>query len=40
MGWAGLNPKSHDKIQKLYPQDKATGFKLNDFRGFVWVKEK
>lgn len=29
-----------DKIQELYPQDKATGFKLNEFRGFVWVKEK
>jgi len=30
----------NDKIQKLYPQDKATGFKLGEFRGFVWVKEK
>jgi uncharacterized protein (DUF927 family) len=29
-----------DKIQELYPQDKATGFKLGEFRGFVWVKEK
>lgn len=30
----------NDKIQGLYPEDKATGFKLNEFRGFVWVKEK
>lgn len=30
----------NDKILKLYPQDKATGFKLGEFRGFVWVKEK
>lgn len=29
-----------DKIQQLYPQDKATGFKLGEFRGFIWVKEK
>lgn len=29
-----------DKIQELYPQDQATGFKLGEFRGFVWVKEK
>lgn len=28
------------KIQELYPQDKATGFKLGEFRGFIWVKEK
>ncbi len=30
----------NDKILKLYPDDKATGFKLGDFRGFIWVKEK
>lgn len=29
-----------DKIQGLYPQDKATGFNVGDFRGFIWVKEK
>lgn len=28
------------KLQTLYPQDKATGFKLGEFRGFIWVKEK
>lgn len=28
------------KIQTLYPQDKATGFKVGEFRGFIWVKEK
>lgn len=29
-----------DKILQIYPQDKATGFKLGEFRGFIWVKEK
>lgn len=29
-----------DKIQKTYPKDQATGFKLGEFRGFIWVKEK
>jgi hypothetical protein len=29
-----------DRIASLYPADRATGFKLNEFRGFVWVKEK
>jgi hypothetical protein len=28
------------KIKEKYPQDMATGFKLGDFRGFFWVKEK
>jgi hypothetical protein len=28
------------KINELYPNDKATGFKLNEFRGIVWIKEK
>lgn len=28
------------KISSLYPKDNATGFKLNEFRGFIWVKEK
>lgn len=28
------------KIKELYPEDKATGFKLGEFRGFIWVKEK
>lgn len=28
------------KIQELYPNDLATGFKLGEFRGFIWVKEK
>lgn len=28
------------KIAKLYPNDKAVGFRLNEFRGFIWVKEK
>ena len=29
-----------DKIKSLYPGDQARGFKLGEFRGFVWVKEK
>lgn len=29
-----------DRIQSLYPKDKATGFQLNEFRGFIWIKEK
>lgn len=28
------------KIKELYPKDQATGFKLGEFRGFIWVKEK
>lgn len=28
------------KISELYPDDKATGFKLNDFRGMIWVTKK
>lgn len=29
-----------DKLEKLYPSDKATGYGLSEFRGFVWVKKK
>jgi len=28
------------RLDELYPHDKATGFKLNEFRGFIWIKEK
>ncbi len=28
------------KIKELYPNDKATGFRLGEFRGFIWIKEK
>lgn len=28
-----------NKISKIYPNDQATGFKLGEFRGFIWVKE-
>jgi hypothetical protein len=35
-----LKPEVKQKISSLYPQDKAVGFKLNEFRGFIWVKEK
>lgn len=30
----------NDKIKNLYPQDKAKGFKLNEFRGIIWVTSK
>jgi hypothetical protein len=28
------------EILKLYPEDRAQGFKLGEFRGFIWVSEK
>ena len=28
-----------DKIKSLYPEDQARGFKLGEFRGFIWVRE-
>ncbi len=28
------------EVRRLYPQDQATGFKLGEFRGMIWVKEK
>jgi hypothetical protein len=35
-----LSPQVASTIQKLYPNDQATGFKPREFRGFIWVKEK
>jgi hypothetical protein len=35
-----LKPEVKEKVSSLYPKDTATGFKLNEFRGFIWVKEK
>ncbi len=35
-----LNTDLKDKISIFYPNDKATGFKLNEFRGLIWVKER
>lgn len=29
-----------DKLDELYPEDKATGYRPGQFRGFVWVKKK
>jgi len=29
-----------NEILKRYPKDKARAFKVGDFRGFIWVKEK
>jgi len=28
------------KLEELYPKDRATGYRLGEFRGFVWVKKK
>ncbi|NOT80375.1 MAG: DUF3365 domain-containing protein [Bacteriovoracaceae bacterium] len=36
----GIAPNVAQKIKELYPNDQATGFKLNEFRGLVWIKEK
>jgi hypothetical protein len=33
-------PEIKTKLAEIYPQDKATGFKLGEFRGFIWIKEK
>ena len=27
----------HEQIAELYPDDRATGFKLGEFRGLLWV---
>lgn len=32
----GLSPETHALLKTLYPQDQATGFKMNDLRG-MWV---
>ncbi|MBM7070713.1 DUF3365 domain-containing protein [Shewanella sp. 202IG2-18] len=29
-----------EKLTQVYPEDQATGFQLNDFRGIFWVKIK
>lgn len=36
----GVSKNVQSKIHDLYPNDKAIGFKLGEFRGFIWVKEK
>lgn len=33
-------PEIRNKLAEIYPNDKATGFKLGEFRGFIWIKEK
>lgn len=35
-----VSQEVNNEIQRLYPGDKATGFKLGEFRGFIWIKEK
>ena len=32
--------KMSAKVTSLYPEDKAVGFKLGEFRGMIWIKEK
>jgi len=29
-----------NKILKIYPKDRARGFTLGEFRGFIWIKQK
>lgn len=35
-----INKSVKTELNKIYPNDQATGFKLNEFRGFLWIKEK
>lgn len=35
-----INLAVKSKLQEIYPKDQATGFKLGEFRGFIWIKEK
>lgn len=35
-----LNEEVKKTLSSKYPEDKATGYRVGDFRGFVWVKEK
>ncbi len=35
-----LNKSVKMELNKFYPNDQATDFKLNEFRGFIWIKEK
>ena len=32
-----MDPKVVEKLRQLYPEDKATGYKLGDFRGVIRV---
>lgn len=33
-----IAPEVEARIQELYPQDQARGFRVDDFRGMFWVK--
>lgn len=35
-----VNKSVKTELNKIYPNDHATGFKLSEFRGFIWIKEK
>jgi hypothetical protein len=37
---ATLKPEVRKEITKLYPSDSATGFKLGEFRGLIWLESK
>ena len=35
-----LSGELKEKLNELYPNDQATGFKLGQFRGLIWIKQK
>ncbi|NBX76522.1 MAG: DUF3365 domain-containing protein [Proteobacteria bacterium] len=35
-----LKPEVRKELSELYPSDQATGFKLGDFRGLIWLESK
>jgi hypothetical protein len=35
-----IKPSVKMKLKELYPEDQAIDYKLGEFRGFIWVKEK
>jgi hypothetical protein len=37
---SSVDQEVKNKINELYPKDLATGFELDEFRGFIWIKEK
>ncbi len=37
---ANLKPEVKKEILQLYPKDQATGFKVGDFRGLIWLESR
>lgn len=35
-----IRPEVRKEISQLYPQDSATGFKVGEFRGLIWLESK